>query len=81
MQEEEGQWGKEGEGSRQGTCIKDLWTKTSGGEGLNVGRGGGAGDSNGGKWGLLYLNNNKKKKTMKSYFFVFLPVGNISIFC
>ena len=62
VEEEEGQWGKEGEGSRQGTCIKDLWTKTSGGEGLNVGRGGGAGDSNGGKWGLLYLNNNQLKK-------------------
>ena len=30
--------GKEGEGSSQGTCIRDPWTKTAEGEyGLNVG--------------------------------------------
>ena len=28
--------GEEGEGSSQGTCIKDPWTRTMGG-GLNVG--------------------------------------------
>ena len=25
-----GQWGKEGEGSSQGTCIKGIWTMTMG---------------------------------------------------
>lgn len=25
----EGQWGKDGEGSSQGTCIKDPWTKAT----------------------------------------------------
>ena len=31
----EGQWGREGEGSIQGTCIRDPWTKTMEGR-LNV---------------------------------------------
>ena len=40
-----GQWGKEGEGSSQGACIKDPWTWTMG-CGLTIGAGGkgGAGE-------------------------------------
>ena len=44
--------GKEGEGSSLGTCIKDPWTRTTGGGRLNVGSGvGRAEESNGEKNG------------------------------
>ena len=44
--------GKEGEGSSQGTCIKDPWTRTMQGWGLTVGVASyGVGDSNGEKGG------------------------------
>ena len=51
--ERRGMTGKEGEGSSQGTCIKDPWTKTRGV--LNVGSGewGGEGRVMRGKWGQL----------------------------
>ena len=47
---------KEGEGSSQGTCIKDLWTKTTGTVGgLKVEGGDWVGQERvmGGKWGQL----------------------------
>ena len=54
---EGGQWGKEGEGSSQGTFVKDPWTKTTG-AGLNVGgEVGRAEENNGGKMGTIVTEN------------------------
>ena len=33
-----GQWGKEGEGSSQGTCMKGPWTKPTGWGNIECGR-------------------------------------------
>ena len=46
---------------RQGTCIRDTWTKPKGGR-IEGGRWGWVGQQGvvGGKWRQLYLNNNKK---------------------
>ena len=43
------QWGEEGEGSSQGTCVKDPWTKPRSGRRIESGRWkvGRAGESNG----------------------------------
>ena len=48
-----GQWEKKGEGSGQGTCIKDPWAKTTGGGRFGYGRWGvgRAGENNEGKMG------------------------------
>ena len=56
--------GKKGK-SRQGTCIKDIWTKSKGVriEGRRWGLGvGGEGKMVVGKYRQLYLNNNKKNE-------------------
>ena len=44
--------GKKGK-DHQGTCIKDTWTKPKEGYQGKEARIGGAGESNGGKWGQL----------------------------
>ena len=43
------------EKARQGTCMKDTWTKKMGGVA-------GVGGNGGRKWRQLYLNNNKKRE-------------------
>ena len=59
--------GEEGEdsggGNCQGTCIKDTWTKPK--RGRIEGRRweiAGVGESDGGKWRQLYLNNSEKRE-------------------
>ena len=74
--------GKKGK-SCQGTCTKDPGTKRRVGDRLNVGDGvGRAGESNGRKFGQLYLNNNKKREGGKKIFNLLLLVaiwGNTSL--
>ena len=48
-----GMTGKEEEGSSQGTCIKDPWTRTMRGGGLTVG---GGGKDRGEQWGKIGKN-------------------------
>ena len=48
-----GLWGKEAEGSRQGTCTKDPWTRTMGREAFRNAGWIGQGTAMGGKCGQL----------------------------
>ena len=52
--------GKEGEGSSQGTCMKDPWTRMAGGRIECWGRVGRAGESNGGKMGTTVIEQQQK---------------------